>query len=64
MGSYIQSSDSSLDCTYYSEEKESDKNSMEKITEQEEDSPKNPKIMLNFKTLKKVSTLNIDGEQM
>ena len=64
MGSQIEDSDSSFgDQTYYSEEKsQKSKSSMEKISEQEEETPKNPKIMLNFKTLKKISTMMGEGQ--
>ena len=33
------------------------------ITEQDEDSPRNPKILLNFKTLKKISTMLLEGDE-
>ena len=56
--------------SYYSDEKNSDSlekdNQMEVINETDEVSPKNPKIMLNFRTLKRFSSqeLGNEGENM
>ena len=52
--------------SYYSDEKNSDSlekdNQMEVINETDEVSPKNPKIMLNFRTLKRFSSQDLGHE--